>query len=131
MHDKRIALVLREAWKVHRLDVIRMVVQQTIDELSALKAHDLLGRDTLQSEESEGGPVRAAFEACRHELREGCGIAEPDPTVALMPPNGPLASPWVHSYSNALGRYRDIAYAALQASLESVAGSVPAAKAAG
>ena len=117
MHDKLIAQILRDAWKVHRLDVIRGVVQRAIDGLCAIEPDQLLGHETLSSEESERGPVRAALEACCAELRDGCGLTDAAPRVALMPPKGALAARWLHTYALALERYRQMARAALESSL--------------
>lgn len=122
MDDRHLDLILRVAWKVYRLDAIRGVVEETIAELRALDPRDVLGRGlTLSEEPPAAGPVRAALEACCDELRCGCGLAASSPSSDWTPPAGALAGAWVHSYSNALQRYRETAGVALQTSLDRLA----------
>lgn len=121
MNDEDLNRILRVAWKIHRLDAIRKVVQETIAELRALDPQDLLGRELTGGEEPVLGPVHAALETCCDELRGGCGLSLSEPSADRAPPTGARAATWVHSYASALERYRQAAGLALQTSLDRLA----------
>ena len=114
----RIGGILRSAWKVLRLDAIRSVVQQTIADLEALTARQVMGREPSRSElEVETGSLRAALDACCDELREGCGLpTSPEPSAKARRMHAADAD-WTESFSNALEVYRSAACKELDASL--------------
>ena len=120
--DTRIGAILRSAWKILRLDAIRPVVRQTIADLEALTARQVVGREPSRSEiEVETGSLRAALDACCDELREGCGLpTSPGPSAQAQRMHAADAD-WTESYSNALEVYRSAACKELDASLAALA----------
>ena len=118
----RIGVILRSAWKTFRLDAIRAVVQQTIGDLEALTASQVVGTEPSRSElEVETGSFRAALDACCDELREGCGLpTSPGPSVQVQSEHAADAD-WTESFSNALEAYRSAACKELDASLAALA----------
>lgn len=115
-------MILRSAWKTLRLDAIRAVVRQTIADLEALTAGQVVGREPSRFEiESETGSVRAALDACCDELREGCGMpTSPMPSVQVQQMHAADAE-WTESFSNALEAYRSAACKELDTSLAALA----------
>jgi hypothetical protein len=120
--ETRIAGILRSAWKILRLDAIRPVVQETIADLEALTARQVMGREPLRSElELETGSLRAALDACCDELREGCGLpTSPGRSVQAQRMHADDTD-WTESFSNALEVYRSAACEELDASLAALA----------
>lgn len=110
--------ILRSAWKIFRLDVIRAAVQQTIGNLEALTADEVLGREPSRSElDVETGSVRAALETCCDELRDGCGLpTSPGRSMHIQSVHAADAD-WTKSFSNALEAYRSAACQELDVSL--------------
>ena len=129
-----IAGILRSAWSTFRLDAIRGVVQQTICDLEELGAGQVLGREPSRSElEGETGSLRAALDACCHELREGCGLPTSPGLPVQVQSMRAADADWSESFSHALEAYRSAACDGLDASLaalalppESVSKPVPA-----
>jgi hypothetical protein len=113
-----IAGILRSAWSTFRLDAIRPAVQQTIGDLEALAAGQVLGREPSRSElEAETGSLCAALDACCDELREGCGLpTSPERAVQVQSMRAADAG-WTESFSKALEAYRSAACKGLDASL--------------
>jgi hypothetical protein len=122
MSDTRIGAILRSAWKILRLDAIRPVVRQTIADLEALTAAQVVGREPSRYEiEVERGSLRAALDACCDELREGCGLPT-SPGLSAQVQKMHAADPdWTESFSNALEAYRSAACKELDVSLASLA----------
>ncbi len=105
--------MLRDAWKVVRLDAIREAVDQTICELHALHANNPPGRLHVAPDDDAAthGAVLAALDACCDELRDGCGM--PVPIRPAHPTNGA----WIARYRSALEMYREYAADVLEASI--------------
>ncbi len=113
-----ISSLLRDAWNVIRLDVIRETVEHAICELQALDldaAAKRLRRPELRRDAGAAmgtrGAAQAALEACCDELRDGCGL----PVVGVQP-LPPMGSEWLARYRSALEVYRDAAMGVLSAS---------------
>jgi hypothetical protein len=110
--------ILRSAWNVFRLDVIRAVVQQTIGDLEALTPEEVLGGEPSQSElDVETGSVRAALETCCDELRDGCGLPTSAGHSMQIQSMHAADADWTESFSNALEAYRSAACEELNVSL--------------
>ena len=117
-----IAGILRSAWSTFRLDAIRGVVQQTICDLEELGAGQVLGREPSRSElEGETGSLRAALDACCHELREGCGLPTSPGLPVQVQSMRAADADWSESFSHALEAYRSAACDGLDASLATLA----------
>lgn len=118
MSENRLEGILRAAWKTHRLDAIRDVVQETIVELRARNPREVMGRGVSWFEELEDGPLYAALDACCDELLDGCGLpverARNDRETRANTPAGG----WTAIYSAALAQYREAASVALELSFE-------------
>lgn len=121
VYGNRLSSAMRDAWKVHRLDVIRGVVEGTIDQLRAGHPSEVMGRSLEWSEELTNGPIRAALDTCCDELRDGCGL----PTSGLRSDRGTRADAsagsWTQHYTLALTRYRETASVALETALDRLA----------
>jgi len=120
-YGSRLSTIMRAAWKAHRLDVIRDVVERTIRDLRARNPRDVMGRSLTWSEELTSGPISAALDACCDELRDGCGLPPQSGSGGdhETRPVGPSAS-WTDHYVLALARYRETASAALEMSFQSL-----------
>ena len=92
-------------------------VEKTIIELRSLDPCDVLGRGVTWSEELEGGPIRAALDACCDELRDGCGLAGSDLRSDRESREHVPAEDWKNSFLVALQHYRETAGTALETSL--------------
>ena len=112
---------MRLAWKVHRLDVIRRVVSETIDELRARSVRDVMGGSVTWSEELVDGPIRAALDACCDEMRDGCGLPVAGPSGDRGPRVDEPTGSWTERHSLALAKYREAATAALEDSFSRLA----------
>lgn len=114
--------ILRSAWKTVRLDTIRAVVERTIDHLEDVAADQVLGGQPSRSElEVDTGSLRAAFDACCDELREGCGLPTSPGRSARAESIRSADSDWSESFTQALDAYRSTACRELDASLAALA----------
>ncbi len=109
--------ILQSAWKTFHLDAIRGVVRQTIVDLEELVPGQVLARGPLGFErQEEMGSVRAAFDSCCDELREGCGLATSTGHSIQGQSEGATDADWSASFAYALQAYRSAACTGLDAS---------------
>jgi len=120
-NEQRLSAIMRMAWKTHRLDTIREVVEKTISDLRASDPREVMGRSLTWSEELTNGPIRAALDACCDELRDGCGLPIASGRSDRETRIGEPAGSWTDLYALALERYRETAGEALETALQRLA----------
>jgi hypothetical protein len=108
------ASVLQRAWGEFRLDRLQQLVEETITFLNTIESDQLLGRTLTALERGfPDDPVAVALEACRAELREGCGMVDSE---ARRAHHGDLVRrhladdpTWAATFREAFEKYRGLA----------------------
>ncbi|MDH5670632.1 MAG: hypothetical protein OEZ06_00685 [Myxococcales bacterium] len=106
--------VLKDAWRVVRLDTLRAAAEVALARLEELHEQDV--QTQAAGPRAPSSATEAAWLACCHEIRDEAGLLSPTP----QKPGSTVSrsSDWVRSYRGGLERYRDAAGAILTGLLD-------------